>query len=70
LAYSVEKLGFANGAKFNKEFRLILCASGSTEEVFSWKLHYLLVSTIRNQRQIANEKSAIQKSEFFNRIGR
>jgi hypothetical protein len=37
--------------------------------VFSWELHYLLVSTIRNRPQIANEKSTIFKTEFFNRIG-
>jgi hypothetical protein len=38
------------------------------QEVFSWVLHYLLVSTIRNRPQIANEKSTIFKTEFFNRI--
>lgn len=37
--------------------------------MFSWELHYLLVSTIRNRPQIANEKSTIFKTEFFNRIG-
>jgi hypothetical protein len=39
------------------------------QDVFSWELHYLLVSTIRNRPQIANEKSTIFKTEFFNRIG-
>ena len=31
-------------------------------------MHYLLVSTIRNCRQIATENLAAQKTEFFNRI--
>jgi hypothetical protein len=39
------------------------------QEVFSWELHYILVSTIRNRPQIANEKSTIFKTELFNRIG-
>jgi hypothetical protein len=48
---------------------MLISRSELRQEGFSWGLHYLLVSTIRNQRQIANEKLAILKTEFFNRIG-
>ncbi len=47
----------------------LLSGSKTRQEVFSWELHYLLVSTIRNRPQIANEKSTIFKTEFFNSIG-
>ena len=39
------------------------------QEGFSWVLHYLLISTIRVRRQIANKILLKFKPEFFNRIG-
>ncbi len=40
------------------------------QEMLSRQLHYLLVSTMRNRPQIANERSTIFRIEFFNRIRR
>ena len=49
---------------------VMVSGSELRQEGFSWGLHYLLVSTIRIWRQIANEMLLKFKTEFFNRIGR
>ncbi len=48
---------------------VLLSRSELRQEGFSWELHYLLVSTIRIWRQIANEILPKFKTEFFNSIG-
>jgi hypothetical protein len=48
---------------------VVVSRSELRQEGFSCELHYLLVSTIRIWRQIANEILLKFKTEFFNRIG-
>jgi len=49
---------------------MVINRSELRQEGFSWELHFLLISTIRIWRQIANEMLLKFKSGFFNRIGR
>ena len=77
VVYSVEKLRITIIRKFKRIFQSPgaqvkdqLCRSELRQAGFSCDFYYPLVTTVRNDAQIANEIAALCKTEFFNRIGR
>ncbi len=76
-AYSVEKLRISGSENFSRNFLRPgpqasdqLSGSELRQERISLVLHHPLVSSLRKRAEIANEKLAILKTEFFNSIGR
>jgi hypothetical protein len=76
MAYSVEKLRISGSGNFSRNFLRPgpqasdqLSGSELRQERISLVLHHPLVSSLRKRAEIANEKLAILKTEFFNRIG-